>query len=98
MLQYYYDKKEAGRFQTLFGQTWIGKNPTSTHNTFIVIKYDFSTIPISKNFPDIEHNFNRYCNELLISVQSAYKEILRDFPPVHQDGNASTNLSVWLEN
>ncbi len=97
MLQYYYDKKEAGRFQTLFGQTWIGKNPTCTHNTFIVIKYDFSTIPISKNFPDIEHNFNRYCNELLISVQSAYKEILRDFQPVHQDGNASTNLSVWLD-
>ena len=28
MLQYYYDLSEAGRFEELFGHTWIGRNPT----------------------------------------------------------------------
>ncbi|PKL60703.1 MAG: AAA family ATPase, partial [Methanomicrobiales archaeon HGW-Methanomicrobiales-4] len=28
MLQYYYDLQEANRFDDLFGNTWIGKNPT----------------------------------------------------------------------
>jgi hypothetical protein len=28
MLQYYYDLKEADRFDELFGNTWIGQHPT----------------------------------------------------------------------
>jgi hypothetical protein len=36
MLQYYYDIREASRFEELFGSTWISKNPTPSHNSFIV--------------------------------------------------------------
>ena len=56
MLQYYYDIHEASRFSELFGQTWIGKNPTSQHNSYIVLKFDFSAIPISDNLKDIVMN------------------------------------------
>ncbi len=45
----------------------------------------------------MEHNFHRYCNELLINVQSTYEDILKEFPPIQPEGNASTNLSVWLD-
>lgn len=44
MLEYYYDINHADRFEKLFGDFYIGKHPTSLHNDFLVLMFDFSGI------------------------------------------------------
>jgi hypothetical protein len=44
ILQYYYDLKHRDKFQDIFGNTYIGQNPTPLANSFRVLKFDFSGI------------------------------------------------------
>ena len=46
MLEHYYDVNRKDRFQELFGRFDIGKNPTPLANSFLVLKFDFSTITV----------------------------------------------------
>jgi hypothetical protein len=32
MLQYYYDRSYVNSFEEIFGESWIGTHPTSSHN------------------------------------------------------------------
>ncbi|KAF5085982.1 putative AAA-ATPase [anaerobic digester metagenome] len=92
MLAYYYDISEAHRFDELFGHTWIGQNPTETHNKYIVLKFDFSVIPVSHNIREIEENFNSYCNGILSDLLVSYPDILAEAPEINISGPASLNL------
>ena len=42
ILRYYYDFKYKSRFRELFGNLYIGKNPTPKHNTYYYLKLNFS--------------------------------------------------------
>jgi len=44
MLEHYYDVKHADKFERLFGNFYIGKHPTSLHNGYLVLAFDFSGI------------------------------------------------------
>jgi len=44
MLENYYDIAKKDQFEDLFGHLNIGKNPTSLHNSFFILKLDFSCI------------------------------------------------------
>ncbi|MDR3171863.1 MAG: AAA family ATPase, partial [Treponema sp.] len=41
-LSCYYDRNYADRFDTLFKQLYIGTHPTPKHNSFVMLKFDFS--------------------------------------------------------
>jgi Predicted AAA-ATPase/PD-(D/E)XK nuclease superfamily len=43
-LQYYYDVRFKNDFNTLFGKTYIGQNPTPNANNYMVLRFDFSAI------------------------------------------------------
>jgi hypothetical protein len=43
-LHYYYGLQHQSAFETLFGHTFIGKNPTPEANSFMVLHFDFSSI------------------------------------------------------
>ena len=43
-LRYYYGLQYQNEFNTLFGHTFIGKNPTRLANTYMVLNFDFSGI------------------------------------------------------
>ena len=57
MLGHYYDKAGAGKFDELFGNLYIGKNPTPLKNSYYVLEFDFSGINIQNN-ELIEERFN----------------------------------------
>jgi hypothetical protein len=42
MLSYYYDINQADKFEQLFGDLYIGKHPTPKHNTYLILKFNFS--------------------------------------------------------
>ena len=46
---HYYDRNKADKFDVLFGCTSIGDNPTDEHNKYIVVRYDFSKMSMSKD-------------------------------------------------
>ena len=44
VLENYYDKLKVNKFDELFSETYIGKNPTSEKNSYCVLKFNFSGI------------------------------------------------------
>ena len=56
ILAHYYDVNLKDRFQELFGATDIGKDPTPLANSFLVLRFDFSTIELG-TLAEIERNF-----------------------------------------
>jgi hypothetical protein len=46
-LDYYYCRNQADKFQQLFGDLYIGKNPTKDRNTFAMLNFNFSGVDTS---------------------------------------------------
>jgi len=90
-LRYYYDIKAAHKFEELFGDLYIGKNPTPKHNTYFFIKFDFSGMGVwtegdpnyikkqfdKSNLITLEFFLRYYKNELNISDD--YIQMFREF-------------------
>ena len=41
-LENYYDVRKADKFEKLYGNTYIGKNPTKLKNSYHILKFNFS--------------------------------------------------------
>ena len=54
----YYDINRKDKFDELFGNTYIGQNPTKERNKYMILRMDFSKIEISSDVKKIEENFN----------------------------------------
>jgi hypothetical protein len=57
MLEAYYDINTADQFDEIFGELYIGKNPTELRNSFPILKFDFSPIA-SGSIEQTEASFN----------------------------------------
>ena len=44
MISYYYDINAKNKFEKLFKNTYIGKNPTPLKNSYCILKFNFSGI------------------------------------------------------
>ena len=44
ILENYYDVRKADKFEKLYGNTYIGKNPTKLRNSYHILKFNFSGI------------------------------------------------------
>jgi hypothetical protein len=57
MLHSYYDIKAKDQFDQLFGDTYIGKNPTPLKNSFPVLQFNFSVVAVNGTVEEIKHSF-----------------------------------------
>ena len=76
MLEYYYGLQYAERFEGIFGDLYIGKNPTEKRNSYLVLSLNFSAVDSDKD--KVEESFN---DILLLSLRSfarRYKDYLPD--------------------
>ena len=79
VLEAYYDKYYAKDFDTLFGDTYIGKNLTSKVNSYLVMQFDFSGIDVS----DVENSFKKYLlSNLKLFIKKYSLEIELDDNPI----------------
>ncbi len=92
ILRYYYDLNYAAQFNELFGETWIGQQPTASHNQYILLFFNFSVIDVGKTVGQIEHSFKNNCNSAIDSLRLAYGEILGDMPTIVMADSVSDNL------
>jgi len=61
-LHYYYDINQKDNFQKLFGNTYIGKNPTGLQNTYPVLKFSFAGVQSYGKLEDTIASFNNRIN------------------------------------
>lgn len=72
MLYSYYDCTQSHKFQSLFGNLWIGQHPTSLQGKYQVLFLDFSQI--TGNIDRLETKFNSYLSINLDAFVRQYSE------------------------
>lgn len=78
MLHAYYDCSKKEKFQTLFGDLWVGKHPTPLQGRYQVLHLDFSYV--GGSIEKLEENFNVYLRVKLDGFMRVYQEFyLADF-------------------
>ncbi|MBT3295635.1 MAG: AAA family ATPase [Verrucomicrobia bacterium] len=63
VLECYYDINRKDRFETLFGHTDIGREPTPSHNSQMVMRFDFSVVEVEPDLASLEAAFDRACRD-----------------------------------
>ncbi|HCL56152.1 MAG TPA: hypothetical protein DHW82_03980 [Spirochaetia bacterium] len=58
MLEHYYDLNRKNQFDELFGDTYIGQNPTPLKNSFPILKLNFSGVPTDRDLISVQSSFN----------------------------------------
>ena len=64
-LENYYDLQKVNKFDKLFGNTYIGKNPTKLKNSYHIMKFNFSGIDTT----DEESTIKSFKNEVASSIK-----------------------------
>ncbi len=59
MLDAYYDRTVAGRFEAVFAGTDVGRAPTANRSRYVVLYFDFSAF--KQALPTLEEHFEEYC-------------------------------------
>ena len=75
MLENYYDIKKVEKFEKLFCETYIGKNPTELRNKYHILKFNFSGIDTSDN----ESTVKGFKNEVASSIKLFVEKYELDF-------------------
>ena len=74
-LENYYDIKKADKFEKLFGNTYIGKNPTELKNSYYILKFNFSGIDTSNE----ETTMKGFKREVASSIKNFVDKYELDF-------------------
>lgn len=75
-LENYYDINKEDKFEELFGDLYIGKNPTEERNSFLVWKISFAGIDAGHGEEELRNSFNQ---KVILSVEkfiSYYSNLL----------------------
>ena len=76
MLYSYYDCAQSHKFQSLFGNLWIGQHPTPLQGKYQVLFLDFSQI--TGNIDKLETKFNSYLSINLDAFVRQYSEYYQE--------------------
>ena len=74
-LENYYDLKKVDKFEKLYGETYIGKNPTELKNSYYILKFNFSGIDTT----DEETTIRGFKEEVTISISGFVQKYGLDF-------------------
>ena len=89
VLENYYDKNKADKFEKLYGNTYIGKNPTKLKNSYCILRFNFSGIYTeneeatlkgfkNKTIASIKVFINQYGINFYVNEEREAEEILND--------------------
>ena len=74
MLQNYYDVNKKDKFEQLFGDLYIGKNPTPERNSFLVLNLNFSVV--AAGIDDYKDGLDATCNMAYNYFCDVYQQYL----------------------
>jgi hypothetical protein len=91
ILECYYDVNRRDQFERLFGHTDIGSNPTPSRNSHLVLRLDFSVIPVGEDYQALKNGFDAACRDALRMFIRSYHAVA-DFSPALEAASASEAL------
>ena len=74
MLQNYYDVNKKDKFEQLFGDLYIGKNPTPERNSYLVLNLNFSVV--AAGIDDYKDGLDATCNMAYNFFCDVYQQYL----------------------
>ena len=74
MLEAYYSIDYADRFEELFGELHIGRHPTRRHNSYMVLRFNFSEV--SSKLETVERSFSENCCMVMKNFILKYEHLL----------------------
>lgn len=74
MLHHYYDINDADKFERLYGDLYIGKNPTPDHNKYLVIYLNFAVV--NADLGNYRSSMDAHCNTRFNSFCESYASLL----------------------
>ena len=96
MLHAYYDCSKKEKFQTLFGDLWVGKHPTPLQGKFQILHLDFSYV--GGSIDKLEENFDMYLRVKLDGFMRIYQEFyLTDFKEKFFKTDSATEKLALLQ-
>ncbi len=90
ILDHYYDINKADQFEELFGDTYIGKNPTPSRNTYFILKFNFYGLPTYDSSERLKESFNFRVRGAIRSFFCFYSEKL-DFASFEEHFSGLSN-------
>ncbi len=100
MLQYYYGVEYKNKFDSLFGEFYIGKNPTKKANKYYVLVFDFSGIDTSNNGKTIISFHNKILDGIKAfnnSYKSFTEQEIRELATINSSADLMTNFLRLFE-
>ena len=91
-LENYYDLKKVEKFEKLYGNTYIGKNPTKLKNRYHILKFNFSGIDTTNE----ETTIKGFKNEVASSIKLFIERYEMDFF-VNNDDEAENILDNLIK-
>ena len=74
MLRHYYDINQTKRFEQLYGDLYIGKNPTPNHNRYLVIYLNFAVV--NADLGNYRSSMDAHCNTEFNYFCDVYEQYL----------------------
>ena len=87
VIENYYDIKKKEKFEKLFGETYIGKNPTKLKNSYYILRFNFSGI----NTNNDETTMKGFKKEVSSSIRLFVDNYKMDFY-INEDDEAENIL------
>ena len=75
VLENYYDILKKDKFEKLYGETYIGKNPTKLKNSYHILRFNFSGIDTTNE----ETTMKGFKEKTIVSIKSFIEQYDLDF-------------------
>ena len=92
ILENYYDRRWAGEFETVFGGTDIGRNPTQDRHRFVVVRFNFSAV--NDTLETLEREFDVYCESEIRDALELHPDLFPDDATQRVLAPASTDAKL----
>ena len=83
MLENYYDVNKANQFERIFGHLAIGAAPTSLHNRYLVMRWDFSGVAPRLDVDAMVQSIHNHINGCFEIFLSRYRHLFSEPVELH---------------
>ncbi|MFN8492612.1 MAG: AAA family ATPase [Caldilineaceae bacterium] len=96
LLENYYDLAKVEAFDSLFGKLAIGQQPTELHNTYFVMRWDFSVVEASGDAQAIRRALYNHINAQIQAFAVYYQPYLSLPITLNQDDALASFASALI--
>ena len=96
VLEHYYDVRFKDKFRELFGDLYIGQNPTPLANSYFIINFDFSGL----NTSDVESfkiSFTSAIRDSIVQFLTEHKSVINDVGVLKKELKQLNDVRAYIE-